>query len=53
MTPWQLVKTKLQSDVDRLRDDLEHAIDWDEYNRIKGRLEQARDLLQFVEDSMQ
>ena len=51
MTPWQLLKTKLQSDVDRLRDDLENATDWDEYNRIKGRLEQSRDLLQFVEDS--
>jgi hypothetical protein len=51
MTPWQILKIKLQSEIDRLRDDLENAENWDEANRVRGRLEEARDLLQFVADS--
>lgn len=52
MNPWQILKTKLQSEIDRLRDDLEAAKNWDETLEVRGALNQARDLLQFVEDSI-
>lgn len=51
MNPWQIFKLQLESDINGLRDDLENAKDWDDYNQIKGRLEQARQMLTFVHDS--
>jgi hypothetical protein len=51
MNPWQILKTKLQSEIDRLRDDLEAAKTWDDVQLTRGALNQARELLQFVEDS--